>query len=113
LTRETVTHYIDDLDGSMGDVQTVSFTIDKVQYQVELSAENRAKFHEALAPYVKVARRFRGNPGRRGKLPYGSARQIREWALEQGLLEPGKSTGRLPEKLIRDYLDAQKAAQGS
>lgn len=111
MAKNTVTHYIDDLDGSMEDVRTVSFTYGGSQYQIELSEKNRRELDDLMQRYILAARKFRGNPAQRGKLPYGRAREIREWAVREGLLEPGKSTGRLPEKLIREFLETQRAAQ--
>lgn len=108
MAKTTVTHYIDDLDGSYEDVRTVSFTYGGSQFQVELSAKNRAELDDLMQRYIAVARKFRGNPARRGKIEYNSA-EVRAWAEEKRLLEPG-GTGRLPGKVIREYLETQRVA---
>src|SRR3954466_14636688 len=83
---------VDDIDGSDAE-ETVTFALDGVSYELDLSAENAGKLRDVLAPYVGHHRRVgssttgrRRSPGRRaasnGNGP--SAREIREWARENG-----------------------------
>jgi hypothetical protein len=49
-TRVTTT-LVDDTDGSEA-VETLTFGIDSVQYELDLSEQNAKKLREALAPWV-------------------------------------------------------------
>ncbi len=81
---------IDDLDESPA-AETVSFALDGVSYEIDLSEANAAKLRDALAPYLGHARR---TGGRRGQRSAGSsssstgrsseAADIRAWARENG-----------------------------
>jgi hypothetical protein len=46
---------IDDLDGSEAD-QTVTYSLDGQEYEIDLSEENAAKFRETLEPYIDKSR---------------------------------------------------------
>lgn len=56
-TRITRT-VVDDLDGSTEGVNTRRFSIDGVDYEIDLSPANSGRFNDALAPYRKAARRL-------------------------------------------------------
>ena len=75
----------DDLDGSEA-AETVSFALDGVSYEMDLSEQNAAKLRDALAPWVGNARRVGGRKSV-GKKPSkgSSANDIRAWALSQGM----------------------------
>lgn len=81
---------VDDLDGGSAD-ETVTFSLDGVSYEMDLSTENAAKFRDSLTSWVgharKVSRASAGRPGRRGMRPAASgpsANEIREWARANG-----------------------------
>ena len=46
---------IDDLDGSEAD-ETVTYSLDGQEYEIDLSEENAAKFRETLEPYIDKSR---------------------------------------------------------
>ena len=46
---------IDDLDGSEGD-QTVTYTVDGQEYEIDLSEKNAQRFRDALAPFIEKSR---------------------------------------------------------
>jgi hypothetical protein len=79
----------DDLDGSDAD-ETVTFSLDGVGYEIDLSSGNAAKLRDALAPYVGHARRTSGRrPGGRpaARATGGGKRdlsEVREWARSKG-----------------------------
>ena len=52
MASMTMTHLIDDLDGSDADI-TVALTVDSKRYRVDLS---NANYREYIEPLVKVAR---------------------------------------------------------
>jgi hypothetical protein len=80
---------VDDLDGGAAE-ETVSFSLDGVSYEIDLSADNAAKLREVFAPYVGTARRVGGRAaagrGRARKAAGGDGRtaEIREWARDNG-----------------------------
>jgi uncharacterized Ntn-hydrolase superfamily protein len=89
-TQTTVT-LVDDLDGSEADEQ-VQFAVDGKTYEIDLSNSNSKKLRDALAPFVKAARRAGGR--RRGTAGAAVGRAstdreqnqaIRDWAQKQGL----------------------------
>lgn len=51
----TRTYLVDDLDGSEDDVSTVTFTLDRTNYEIDLSASNADRLREKLEKFVNVA----------------------------------------------------------
>ena len=83
---------VDDLDGSDA-VETVSFALDGVDYEIDLSEKHAAELRNAVSLYVGHGRRTGGRrkSGRRGSAPAAgpadagaSAADIRTWARENG-----------------------------
>jgi hypothetical protein len=79
---------VDDLDGGPAE-ETLSFSLDGVSYEIDLSAANASKLRDAFAAYKDNARRIGGRsaPGRgRARRGAGDNRtaQIREWARANG-----------------------------
>lgn len=79
---------VDDIDGSAAD-ETVSFSLDGVAYEIDLTDEHAAALREALAPYIGHARKVsasrRASSARSVAAPGGaSAKVIRAWARENG-----------------------------
>jgi hypothetical protein len=90
MATVTRTILVDDLDGTDNDVQTVRFSIDKHDYEIDLSAENAARLRGKLDKFVQA-----GHPLRESKRAVhrqaidgtGSKEQtqaIRHWARENG-----------------------------
>jgi hypothetical protein len=55
----TRTYLTDDLDGSEDDVSTVRLALDKVSYEIDLSAVNEARLRDKLAKFVAAGTRCR------------------------------------------------------
>ncbi len=94
---------VDDLDGGVAE-ETVSFALDGVSYEVDLSAKNAAKLREDLASWVGIARRAGGRARkgtRRAAARGGSSADIRAWAREQGLSVSER--GRIPAEIVAQY----------
>jgi hypothetical protein len=80
---------VDDIDGGSAE-ETVTFGLDGVTYEIDLSAKNAKKLRDAVAPYVADARkapgsrrRTSGSARRRSGSGGGaSASDIREWARD-------------------------------
>lgn len=100
---------VDDIDGSDA-TQTVAFGLDGANYEIDLSDSNASALREALAPYLGHARKVaRGGGGgkRNGRAAAAaggtSAKEIREWARENGHSVPER--GRIPAD-VREAYDA-------
>ncbi|MGO4956714.1 histone-like nucleoid-structuring protein Lsr2 [Luteococcus sp. Sow4_B9] len=90
----------DDVDGSEA-VETVSFALDGVSYEIDLSEENASKLRDQMAMWTGHARRVGGRRSA-GKKPKGSAaNDIRAWALERGMQVSAR--GRVPAEIREAY----------
>jgi hypothetical protein len=105
---------VDDLDGSEA-AETVSFALDGVSYDIDLSTKNAGKLRDALAPYVAEARRVDGRSGGRRRSRGRSSRSssngpaasdIRAWARKNGWDVPDR--GRVASEVRKAYDAAHK-----
>jgi Lsr2 len=104
MARKVQYLLVDDMDG--GDAEeTVSFSLDGVAYEIDLSKKNAQAMRDALAQYVGAARRTGGRRGRGGRGGRGRSGSetaaIREWAREQGMKISDR--GRIPADIIEKY----------
>jgi hypothetical protein len=94
---------VDDLDGGNAE-ETVSFSLDGVGYELDLSKKNAAKLRDTFAPYVgsarRVTRRGRGR-GRSGGGRSTDTASVRQWARDQGLKVSDR--GRIPADIVSRY----------
>jgi len=101
----------DDLDESEA-TQTLNYTIDDQEYEIDLSEENVQRFHAALEPFVSKSRKVQRQPApaRRGRgdgrrKSSGGGRddipQIRSWAESQGM--DVSARGRVKKEVIDAY----------
>jgi hypothetical protein len=102
---------VDDIDGSDA-AETVTFGLDGVQYEIDLSTENADKFRDVLAPYVGHARRSGGRRRASGgggrangsaSRSGASAADVRAWARDNGWDVPDR--GRVSAE-VREAYDA-------
>jgi hypothetical protein len=101
---------VDDLDGGSAD-ETVTFSLDGVSYEIDLSKKNASAFAEALAPFVAHARRV-GMPGprlssRSSKRPTGAHDpvEVRVWANANGYTLSDR--GRIRKEILAAFENAQ------
>ncbi len=103
---------VDDIDGSDAS-ETVSFSLDGADYEIDLSDEHATELRAALAPYVEAARkggrrrrgqRAAGRAGRSGSSGGASASEIRSWARENGWDVPER--GRVSAEVREAYAAA-------
>jgi hypothetical protein len=94
----------DDIDGSEG-AETVTFGVDGVTYEIDLSEQNRAKLAAAMAPFIGAARKVSVRRPRTGASRQAAARvdraEIRAWAKEQGLQVSER--GRISAEIMQEY----------
>jgi hypothetical protein len=98
---------VDDLDGTQAD-QTVTFALDGVTYEIDLTDANAASLREALEPWAGAARRTSGRAargtGKTVRANNGETAKIREWAKEQGYQVSDR--GRVSAEIRQAYKDA-------
>jgi hypothetical protein len=102
---------VDDIDGSDAH-ETVSFAVDGVDYEIDLSDEHADELRNAVSLYVGHARRTGGRrkSGRRaassgsGEVAGTSAADIRAWARENGWTVPER--GRVSADVREAYAAA-------
>jgi hypothetical protein len=107
---------VDDLDGSEG-AETLRYTVDSQEYEIDLSAENAEKFRKGLQTYIEKSRPVEApSPtpsGGRGRTRRSSASgrsredlsSIRAWAEANG--HDVAPRGRIKQEIIEAYDKAQ------
>jgi hypothetical protein len=103
MATKTVTELLDDTDGKPAD-ETVTFGLDGVQYEIDLTTDNAEALREALAPWAEVARRTGGRraPGHPVKVSTGvDIKAVRAWASSNGV--EISSRGRIPGRVVEQY----------
>lgn len=100
---------VDDIDGKDAE-ETVSFALDGVDYEIDLSDKHAGELRNALSLYIGHARRTGGRrkSGRRTSAPAGDtgtpAADIRAWARENGWDVPAR--GRVSADVREAYAAA-------
>jgi len=112
MAQKTTVVLIDDMDG--GDAsESVTFGLDGIEYQMDLSTNNAKKLRVALDVFIANARRVGGR-----KAPYGASPRtraaaavpgrgreentaIREWARKNGMQVSDR--GRIPAEIADAY----------
>lgn len=127
MAQRVVVQKTDDIDGSQAN-ETVTFAVDGVTYEIDLSDAHAAALRAAVQPYAVAARRVGGGAGRRASVHAVKAardydpKALRAWAgshkialpAREGFLRPSSSStappatndhGRPPRRALRDHLD--------
>ena len=105
MAQRTVVTMTDDVDGTVAS-ETVTFAVEGVSYEIDLTAEHAAQLRGTLAPFVAAGRRV-GGAGRRasvraGKVATGySAPAVRAWAASNHIDIPAR--GRIPAAVVERY----------
>jgi hypothetical protein len=112
LAQKTLIQLVDDLDGTAlvdGEGKTVTFALEGVSYEIDLSQGHIDELTAALAPYVAAGRKVNGRKSAARTAPAKSdpaeLQKIRDWAGKNG--HTVSSRGRI-SAAVRD---AYKAAQ--
>ena len=109
MVQKHIVQLEDDIDGGAA-AETVTFSLDGVSYEIDLSAKNAGKLRDALAVYVAHGRRIsrlgvRATGARRSGRPARADREqtqaIREWARKNGHKIGDK--GRIPAHILEAY----------
>jgi hypothetical protein len=114
MAQKTIVQLIDDLDGTSSEsIETITFGLDGVVYEIDLSDDNAEKLRDNLAEFIGSARRT-GGRSKRGTATSttaaatnGSGRSreqtqaIREWARKNG--HEISERGRIPATIIEAF----------
>lgn len=124
MAQKTVVSFIDDLDGESEAEGTVTFGLDGVEYEIDLTTENAEDLRDIFAPYIAAARRTGGRrstgatrsrssssgSGGGGSSIVSRSREalkaIRDWAKTEGWAVSDR--GRLPNNVVEAYDAAHK-----
>lgn len=124
MAKVEITVFTDDVDGSDAS-ETVTFGLDGVQYEIDLSGDNAGKLREALAAYMDKGRKvlaLNGRPAKPGRVYQGGTRTAAKVDREQNkamrdwwaanwkaadLVMPGEGNaagrGRIPREVVAAY----------
>ena len=103
----------DDLDGGEAS-ETVRFSLDGGQFEIDLSAENAQKLRDSVRPFKEAARKVAVNKSQRGsgvaagRKTNSDTPLIREWAKQNGYQVSDR--GRIHKDVQDAYYAAQKGA---
>jgi hypothetical protein len=109
MAQKTIIRLTDDLDGSEA-VETITFALDGVSYEIDLNQKNASKLRKALGPFAEAGRKQRHGtgpgPARRGLAPRSTGDGhnpvlVRAWAESQGIEVAAR--GRVPAEIIEKY----------
>jgi hypothetical protein len=111
MASKTIVELVDDLDGEGAAEETVSFALDGVEYEIDLTTENAGKLRDDLAHWVDHARRTAGRRGRTTRASSGGTTRkaadrertaaVREWARANG--HDVSDRGRIPTAVADAY----------
>ncbi|WP_067715356.1 histone-like nucleoid-structuring protein Lsr2 [Nocardia yamanashiensis] len=116
MAKKVTVTLVDDYDGESKADETVFFSIDGNEYEIDLSNKNAGKLRESLEPWTEKARKVgRSTKRKAGVIAGGRTRPavdreestaIREWARAQG--HQVSSRGRIPAEIVDAYQRAKK-----
>ncbi|MDP0398706.1 histone-like nucleoid-structuring protein Lsr2 [Tsukamurella strandjordii] len=108
MARKVTVTLTDDLDDTLEAEETIEFSIDGVDYEIDLATKNADKLRKALTPYKDAARRVGGRkkPSRaagtgRPSVDREQTRAIREWAKANG--HAVSDRGRISQEVMDAY----------
>lgn len=99
MAQRVVTLLEDDLDGSKAS-ETILFSLDGVEYAIDLNDAHARELREVFSPYTKAARKT-GGRARTARRTSTTAREVRLWAVGQGL--PVNTRGRIQADILEKY----------
>ena len=108
MAQRTVVELLDDLDGKTAD-ETVTFGLDGVIYEIDLSSKNADKLRSSITPFVEKARKAGGRQtartgrisGPRTARTRERSADIRAWAKRHGITVNDR--GRIPAQVVEAY----------
>jgi Lsr2 len=112
MVQKTEVILTDDTDGTMAS-ETVSFALDRANYEIDLNDINALALRETLARYIANARRIPGTQlkSKKNERAERERADLRKWAADNGYtLSP---RGRIPGEIRAKWDLARQAAHAS
>jgi hypothetical protein len=114
MAQKIQTLLVDDIDGSPAK-ETVRFSLDGAEYEIDVNSEHGEELREALALYIAHARKTRrtGSARNASRASQGTTADVdpaaaRAWAIERG--KKVNPRGRVPAHIVAEYLrDSEKS----
>ena len=103
MAKRVITTLEDDLDGSEA-IETINFSIDGTEYEIDLNDAHATELRGALNKYTSVARKTTGRarPARKpGGIGGTDTKAVRAWAIENGIAI--SSRGRVQADVVARY----------
>lgn len=103
MAQRVQVQLLDDITGEEA-AETVTFGLDGVAYEIDLTAENASRLREELSIYLVKGRTVRGRFRSQQRTTISSrneTRRIREWAEKNGYSP--SSRGRVSKGIIEAY----------
>jgi Lsr2/MarR family len=95
MAKELITRLRDDLDDTLGeDVATYPFSWRGTDYEIELNAANIARYDEAMAPLIAVARKVTGR-----RAPLGTRHSVLEHLAKDDAPEVPENTRKYRDRV--------------
>lgn len=112
MAQRVIIELLDDMDGTTAATQTVSFGLDGIAYDIDLSDKNAEKVRKALAPFIEKARRTgkapksasNGSKAAKAASTGPKPADVRKWAQDNGHEVPDR--GRIPQEIQDAYAAA-------
>ena len=103
MAKKVTITLVDDLDKTSPAAETVSFSLDGINYEIDLSEGNAAALRDSLAVYIGHAERVSGRKSTRsaGSTKRGNVSEVREWARANG--HQVSERGRIPADIQAAY----------
>lgn len=110
MAQRTTVVMVDDLDGSEFEDtagETIHYSLDGAQYEIDLHKKNAEKFRKQLEPWLDVSRKStsRGAPTRQPKRSSGGSdvdpKAVRAWAAAKGI--DINARGRISAEIVEQY----------
>ncbi|WES64818.1 Lsr2 family protein [Microbacter sp. GSS18] len=110
MARRIVHQLVDDIDGTVlevGEGETVTFSLDGVAYEIDVTDAHAGELRDALAPFIAAARTVSSRgatpsaPRKRRRSGQQDYSAIREWAKANGY--DVSERGRVPASVLEAY----------
>lgn len=111
MAKQVITQLLDDYSGGPAD-QTITFAFDGINYSIDLSEKNAAKFRDTMMPWVETATRtgrstssgvrYKPSVSKQSLLEIREENtRIRQWAASNGYQVNAR--GRVPVNVVQAY----------
>lgn len=102
MAKQVIIKMVDDLDGKSVAEETVEYSLDGTNYEIDLSSKNAEKLRKEIGVWIESSRKVGGRfKGRRPTKSSDDLQAIRDWANEQGMKV--SSRGRISGEIISAY----------